>query len=76
MDKKISELDELNLAKNNDLLAIVDSSTPTSLVTKKIKSQNFRNTFLLPIEIINVNNLQETLDGKLNQNSILDGGVY
>jgi hypothetical protein len=75
MDKKISELDELLIAKNNDLLVIVDSISPT-LVTKKIKSINLRNEFLLPIEISDVNNLQSVLDNKVDYQSILDGGSY
>jgi hypothetical protein len=74
MDKKISELEELLIAKNNDLLVIVDSISPT-LVTKKIKSINLRNAFI-PIEISDVNNLQSVLDNKINYQSIIDGGSF
>ena len=74
MDKKISELDELTRAKSGDILPIVDSAAP--LTTKKITSINFRNTYLLPIEISNVNNLQSVLDNKVNYQSIIDGGSF
>lgn len=75
MDKKISELDELLIAKNNDFLVLVDTLSST-LVTKKIKSQNFRNTLLLPIEIGDVNTLQSVLNNKVDYQSIIDGGSY
>jgi hypothetical protein len=75
MDKKISELPELVIAKNDDLLVIVDTANPT-LVTKKIKSMNLRNEFLLPIEISDVNDLQSVLDNKVDYQSIIDGGSY
>ena len=57
MDKKISELDELFVANNNDLLPIVDV---LNLHTKKITCQNFRDTFLLsniPYPVTSVNGL-------------------
>ena len=74
MDKKISELDEMTQAKSGDLLAVVDSATP--LTTKKITSNNFRNKFVLPIEVSDVTGLRAILDAKLNQNVIIDGGAY
>lgn len=73
MDKKISELNEMIQAKNSDLLAIVDSASPVE--TKKIRSENFRD-FLVPVSMTEVTGLQESLDGKINQNSIIDGGGY
>jgi len=74
MDKKISELSELTVAKSGDILPIVDSATP--LTTKKITSANFRNTYVLPISVSDVTGLQDILDAKLNQNVIIDGGGY
>lgn len=74
MDKKISELGELTVAKAGDLLPIVDSASP--MTTKKITSDKFRNTFVLPISITDVTGLQTVLDAKLNQNVIIDGGAY
>ena len=74
MDKKISELGELTIAKAGDVIPIVDSASP--MTTKKITSSNFRDTFVLPIEITDVTGLQATLDAKLNQNVIIDGGAY
>jgi len=74
MDKKISELGELTVAKAGDLLPIVDSASP--MTTKKITSDKFRNTFVLPIAITDVTGLQTVLDAKLNQNVIIDGGAY
>ncbi len=75
MDKKISQLDELLVAENNDLLVVVDTLNPT-LVTKKIKGLNFRNTVVLPIEISDVNTLQSVLDNKVDYQSLIDGGSY
>lgn len=74
MDKKISELGELTIAKSGDLLPIVDSASPVA--TKKITSANLRNTYILPVEISDVTGLQTVLDAKLNQNVVIDGGVY
>jgi hypothetical protein len=75
MSKKISELDELLSTNENDTLPIVDTTNPNSLVTKKIKNKNLRK-YMLPIEISDVSGLQETLDGKIGQNTIIDGGLF
>lgn len=75
MDKRISELDELLIAKNEDFIPIVDTIDPT-LVTKRITSQNLRDTLIVPLEISEVNNLQSILDNKLNLQSIIDGGSF
>ena len=73
MDKKISELNEMIQAKSSDLLPIVDSANP--IETKRITSNNFRG-FFVPVSISEVTGLQESLDAKINQNSIIDGGAY
>jgi len=45
MDKKISQLTELSIAKDNDVMLILDSADPGN-ATKKITSKNFKRSYL------------------------------
>lgn len=74
-NKKISELDELYEVGPDDLIPVCDVND-VEFITKKITAETFKNTYLLPIEISDVNNLQSTLDNKLSYNSVIDGGSY
>lgn len=74
-NKKISELDELYDLEPEDLIPVCDIND-VAFVTKKVSAENFKYTYILPIEISDVNNLQSTLDNKLSYNSVIDGGSY
>jgi hypothetical protein len=74
-NKKISDLDPMSIAKNNDMLPIVDTAT-TAYVTKRIAVIDLKNKFMLPIGIQDVTNLRRELDNRISYNSIIDGGSY
>lgn len=75
MDRKISDLDPMSLPKDQDMFAIVDTINPI-YETKRIAAVDLKNNYILPIEIADVNNLQQVLDNKISYQSIIDGGTY
>jgi hypothetical protein len=43
---KISQLNELSVAKDNDIMVILDTTDPNNIVTKRITSNNFKHSYL------------------------------
>jgi hypothetical protein len=74
-NKRISELDELYDVEPDDLMPVCDVND-VAFVTKKISASTLRDTFILPVEVSDVNFLQSILDNKLSYNSVIDGGSF